>query len=431
VTHQHVERARAAVLLKKYEVARREALLALAAEPDNPMAHQLLGEAAMRLGDFKVGKEQAAEVLRLAPNWGWGYWLLGCCWLLDDKAFPGLLGKAARLPKAAAAAEQALERDPCEPTFYALAAGIAINQGHTSTAFSLIERGLSIAPQFAALHQLRGTAHRADCDSDRAIECFEKSLGLAPENAECHRDLANVLFEQGQFQPAHEHIQEAMRLDPTDAFARDLLLKISQTRHALMRAVIWLNQILHYIRVLFPVWVVATVILGLPLMIWIDAQNSPLWLKNGFFVIWLAIVALPLESLAFPTITTSLWFLFGRDTRRLGLSWQQSWERSAPSLFALAIVPVIALSIWLQTRVLFDYFLTALAVSALQSCGAAFSSVLWRRPIYAMALSYALAAPCLLIHRLILADLFLAVDLIPFNALIIAAALFVRLLRKA
>jgi tetratricopeptide (TPR) repeat protein len=385
-----LERALTALRLHRYDVAREEAMTFLAAEPDNARGHLVLGEVFLRTGRYEAGRIQAADMLRLEPDFAWGHWLLAWCWLLDRQNDRDEGTRNQRLFRAQRSAEQALALDPSQPSFFEIAAAAAMEGGNFDSALHLIARGLALDPACPYLTRMRGHVLKAANNTWDAARAFEASLSLGPEDPVSHRELAQLRFEAGLYREARDHIEEAMRLDPADPIARALLLKIVQTQHWLLRFAIWLHKSTKWIRLLFPIWIFATVCFGLPVVVWADDVNRSRWLAAAAIAAWLAVVLFPLETLVLPQLTNLLWVLIGRDAGRRSLTRQESWDRILPGMMLLSAAPVIVLSFYLHSAVLFSSYMVFNTSCILQSGVAAFTSPRRRWLGYGATMAYAI-----------------------------------------
>jgi hypothetical protein len=400
---QHrIERARTAMALRQYEAAKREATAILADEPQHTLANLIFGEALLRSNQFAEARAQAEQLIGIAPEWGWGFWLLGWSWLMDSVGYPGLTGRAKRMPYALSAARQALVCDPDEPAFYGLAAAAAIESGHAQAGLEYADRGLEVAAGSPYLHRLRGQALRLLNRPDQALRSLEASLRLAPDDSISHREVAEILFERSQYRAANERICEAMRLEPSDSYARDLMFRIVQTQHWLLRSAIWFYDHTRLLRgYLWIAWVAVVLIVAVPLAYWIESTLRDHWAGDVIQIAWMLLVFAPAITLAIPWITNFLWITLGRDAAHLGLSGQERWDRAFPGLTIVSAGPVIGLAIWLQSLVPIEYFATAFVAALMQSCGAAMANSRAKFTFFAVAGLYASLVPPLLIHRLL------------------------------
>ena len=55
---------------------------------------------------------------------------------------------------------------------------------------------------------------------DKAIEAFEKSLRLNPNNRNVHNDIGVEYVKKGDIEKALEHFRTAVRLDLTDTISQ-------------------------------------------------------------------------------------------------------------------------------------------------------------------------------------------------------------------
>jgi tetratricopeptide (TPR) repeat protein len=402
MTHLRIERARTAMALRQYEAAKREAMAVLENEPNDWLAHLILGEAYLRTDDFAKGREEAAKLISIAPDWGWGYWLMGWCWIMDDKGYPGVTGRARRMPRARTAAERALACDPNQPVFFALAAAAAIESGYADAALLYADRGLAVAPGFHHLYRLRGQALRLLKQPDNALKCLEASLRIAPDDAISHREVAEILFSKGQYRLARERIREAMRLEPQDRYARDLMFRIVQTQHWLLRSAIWFHEITRPLRgYMLIAWMGAVLLAGIPLNYWVELKLRDRPPANAILFAWFLSIFAPLATFVIPWLTNTLWITLGRDASIVSLSRQERWNRTYPGLMIVLAGPAIGLSLWLQSLTPLECLATAFAASLIQSSGAAIGSPSIRLAFLAACVVYLILVAPYLIRGLI------------------------------
>jgi DNA-binding winged helix-turn-helix (wHTH) protein/tetratricopeptide (TPR) repeat protein len=79
-----------------------------------------------------------------------------------------------------------------------------------------VRRVLELAPRSLEGHLLRGGLARARNDNDQAIAAFEHTLNLNRSYPNAHAELGRTLIEVGRSEDAIAHIQDAVRLSPTD-----------------------------------------------------------------------------------------------------------------------------------------------------------------------------------------------------------------------
>src|SRR4051812_12397339 len=112
-----LERALTALRLRRYDLARHDAMNLLSSDPDKVQGHFVGGRGVLATGHYEGGRIEAGIVLRVAPNWPWARWLFAWCWLLDRCGDVDAGGRNQRLFRAQRAAEQALALDALSRRF--------------------------------------------------------------------------------------------------------------------------------------------------------------------------------------------------------------------------------------------------------------------------------------------------------------------------
>jgi Flp pilus assembly protein TadD len=74
--------------------------------------------------------------------------------------------------------------------------------------------------EYAVQKNLLGVALLCQEKMNEAIVAFRESIGLQPDFAEAHRNLARTLIRQGKLREAVVEFREAIRLDPAEASTR-------------------------------------------------------------------------------------------------------------------------------------------------------------------------------------------------------------------
>jgi tetratricopeptide (TPR) repeat protein len=85
-------------------------------------------------------------------------------------------------------------------------------------------------PAYDQPHYYRGVLYRTQHHLTAARTEFETAIRLNPKNSRAFGNLAFVFMDLGDLDRAEKSIREAVRLDPTDALARETLDKILQLR---------------------------------------------------------------------------------------------------------------------------------------------------------------------------------------------------------
>ncbi|HTB80100.1 MAG TPA: tetratricopeptide repeat protein [Opitutaceae bacterium] len=213
----------------------------VAKRPDNPAAHDSLGNALEHAGRLEEAIEQHRQALQLT-NFAQAHYNLGVT-LAKAGRFPEAieqyqqalllrpdqvdtydsLGNAlvqiGRIPEAIEEYQHALQIHPDDlHANYNL--GVVLAQvGRASEAIEHYEAAARIDPGNAALQNNLGIALAQAGRPTEAIGHYEKALLIDPHHAATQVNLGISLAECGRIAEAVEHYQEALRLDPNSAEA--------------------------------------------------------------------------------------------------------------------------------------------------------------------------------------------------------------------
>jgi protein O-mannosyl-transferase len=147
---------------------------ALARTSRNGMAHQLLGEVSLRLGQIDKGIDQYQAAIAIEPD-----------------------------------------HAPCHYNLGVALAGV----GRLDEAIEHYQTAARLQPNDVMSHYNLGVALASAGRLDEAIERFQQALRLQPTLAEAHNNLGCALYQQRRFDLALSHFREALRLDPKSAEA--------------------------------------------------------------------------------------------------------------------------------------------------------------------------------------------------------------------
>ncbi len=200
-------------LLGNPEAARAHFLTADAHEPHRYEILRALLDLELREGDISPSVERVAKAVEAHP---------------ESAPLRQLSGWVAtysnRVRDADAAFRKAIELDPNNLGGYdALARFLAIT-GQSDEVLKTYERALEANPNFGPLHLVVGTLYEMNQDTDRAIERYEEAIRLAPELAVAKNNLAYLLAERdGNLDRALDLAQEAKSMLPDNPNAADTL----------------------------------------------------------------------------------------------------------------------------------------------------------------------------------------------------------------
>ncbi|HEV8198646.1 MAG TPA: tetratricopeptide repeat protein [Candidatus Polarisedimenticolia bacterium] len=201
-------RARAALQLRRYRDAAREAALAMAANPANPDAHALLAQACLGL-DRHVDARKAAEAgLAIDPESEWLHRLRSISLRLCGQ------------PKGAlAAADEAVRLAPWNASAHHVRADALRVLGRTDDAHASIRRALELDPRNPETLRVMGD-FSLESDPKTAELYYRDSLKLDPRDADTLNNLGVALNKQKRRHEAAIAFKSALLLNPESAIAK-------------------------------------------------------------------------------------------------------------------------------------------------------------------------------------------------------------------
>jgi len=231
-----LQRAQLLFQQNRYEMAEAELRQALANEPDDAYAHALLALCLSERKEFKDATTEAEQAVHLAPDFPFAHYALAQ--VLRDRN---------RLDEALAAIQEAVRLDPEDADYCALLAQVHIDRRNWPLALEAAERGLQHDSEHVACTNLRAIALVKLGRRAEAGATIDAALARNPDNAVTHANQGWTYLEQNNPQKALEHFREALRLDPTNEWARHGIVEALKARniiYALMlRYFLWMSKL--------------------------------------------------------------------------------------------------------------------------------------------------------------------------------------------
>jgi tetratricopeptide (TPR) repeat protein len=232
----HFERAQLLFEQSRFEPAERELREELAQEPDNPMAHALLGLCLAGAHQYDRALASLRLAIHLAPDLAFAHYALAD--VLHDRD---------DLDGARTAVGEALRLDPEMANYYALLANIEMKQRRWSDALAAAERGLAVDPEHVGCGNMRALALVKLRRPKEAAVAFQAALARDPANAVTHANQGWALLHEGKSSQALRHFREALRLDADFEMARQGIIEALKARfvvyHLLLRFFLWVSRL--------------------------------------------------------------------------------------------------------------------------------------------------------------------------------------------
>lgn len=220
----HLDRALVLFQQGRLDLAEGELRQALLADPNHPMAHALLALCLLNRKEYEQATDEVERAIHLAPELPFAHYTLAC--VLQERNY---------LPQAELAIGEALRLDPTNPQFHATRAGIVFGQKRWQDALTAAEAGLRLDPEHIQCNNLRAMALVKLGRQQEAGLTIQTALARDPEDALSHANMGWTSLEQNDHKKALEHFGEALRLDPTQEWARAGLVEALQARYFIYR----------------------------------------------------------------------------------------------------------------------------------------------------------------------------------------------------
>ena len=133
---------------------------------------------------------------------------------------------AGRLKQAETLYKQILKSDSKHPFALHLLGFIAIQNGNNNEAIDLIERSITIKPDFTDALINLGVAYNNIGLLNEAVSSYQKALTFKPDNVKALNNLGISLKKMGRLDEAARHFQKAIAFDPSFAEAHNNLSNV-------------------------------------------------------------------------------------------------------------------------------------------------------------------------------------------------------------
>jgi tetratricopeptide (TPR) repeat protein len=220
----------------RFELAEPELRQALASDPDDTYAHALLALCLAHAEKFDEATQEARQAIHLAPDFGFAHYALAN--VLHDRR---------RYNEAVAAVSEALRLEPEDSDYCALLSQIRLDQRNWPAALEAAERGLQFDPSHVGCTNLRAIALVKLGRKAEAGATIDAALARNPADATTHANQGWAYLEQSDPRKALEHFQEALRIDPTNEWARAGIVEALKARNIvyglMLRYFLWMAKL--------------------------------------------------------------------------------------------------------------------------------------------------------------------------------------------
>jgi tetratricopeptide (TPR) repeat protein len=194
----------------------------VAKAPENPGAHNNLGNILFEQGRLMAAIDQYRQALQLVPDYADAHFNLG-----------NALVRLGRLPDAIENYRAALRYRPEDPAIHAALGTACYRLGNAAAegnrpeeAAAAYAEAVGEQPNFADAHVNYGNILAELGRVAEAVAEYEQVLRLEPSSADAHNNLGSLLAGQGRRPEARAQFEEALRLKPDYRAARDNLRRL-------------------------------------------------------------------------------------------------------------------------------------------------------------------------------------------------------------
>jgi tetratricopeptide (TPR) repeat protein len=349
----HLARAQLLLAQSRPAEAEREAMLALAEQPEDPSALAVLALSRSEQRKSPEALAAAQSALGLAPDNAYLHYVHALT-----------LHRADRDDDARRAINEALRLDPSVEDHFTLLASIELALRNWPAALTAAEQALALNPEHVNAANLRAMALVRLGRKEEATATIDFALERAPDNAFSHANQGWNCLHRNDPKKAQEHFREALRLEPDLEYARQGMLEALKARNPVYRGMLayflWMGRLSTKLQWLFIIGIffggrfVRSVATSQPQLGWV------LWPLLGLFYafIYLSWTAVPMFNLL---------LRFNRFGRHV-LSRDQ---RIASNWFGGALLAALACMVWWLALGNELGFLLMILLAALSICVAA------------------------------------------------------------
>lgn len=210
--------------------------MSLGTEPGDPYAHALMALCLLAREKFDDAEAEAREAIQAGPDFAFSHY-----------AHARVLNARHRDKEALKAIDQAIQCDPTDADYHSMRAAIFIDRREWAEALASAENGLQFEPENTTCNNLRAMALMKLGRRQEAGATIEATLGRNPDNTVTHANRGWTLLESGDRKKALEHFKEALRLDPTNDWARAGIVESLKAGNPvyslLLRYTFWMSRL--------------------------------------------------------------------------------------------------------------------------------------------------------------------------------------------
>lgn len=222
-----IEKAQLLIGQRRYELALRELAQEMTSNPDDPYVHALQAVCLGALDRNKEALDAARRAVQIGPDFAYAHYVLSQVSDQDD-----------RVKEAERAIREAIRLDPEEADYYTMLSGLHLQQRRWEEALRAAEQALELEPTNAGSLNFRSLALNNLNRVDEAAAATEGALAANPDDALAHATKGWQALRAGNRDAAMTHFREALRLDSSQAWAREGVVETLKARNPVYRVML-------------------------------------------------------------------------------------------------------------------------------------------------------------------------------------------------
>lgn len=232
----HILRATQLMQLNRHAAAELELRQALLADPNLAQAHSLLALCFLEREAFDEAQREAEAAVGVEPDNSFAHYVLGRVWY-----------KRKYLDRAADSLDEAIRLAPDDADYHGFRGAIYFERSQWQLALNEAEIGLQFDAENAQCNNLRAMALVKLGRRAEAGATIDSHLAREPEDSYAHANKGWTLLEARQPKEALHHFREALRLDPTNQWARAGIVEGLKARNPIyglfLRYLLWMAKL--------------------------------------------------------------------------------------------------------------------------------------------------------------------------------------------
>jgi len=220
----------------KLDLAQQQLNDALAQFPDSSELHQLQSEIYFKQQDYKKSLDAIERAIATDPDDDYVFYLKARVHIAQND-----------LSRASQEIDRAITMNPQRADYYGVKATVKLDQNKFQEAVTEAELGLAVDPDSTLCNNVLSMAHSRLGRKEDAIDRITHLLQSDPENPFTHANAGYHYLRQGDVKKAKEHFSVALKIDPTQEYAKAGMAEAIKSTNFLYRKLLqfafWIEKI--------------------------------------------------------------------------------------------------------------------------------------------------------------------------------------------